>query len=255
MPMLSELYLVSGFHAPRAGSERGSERSAMMIEIYIFIVVGMSRRSPEWHMQIVLVDSGFRMDEELDGQKNDWVSFSKSDKIGEKQVLRVFESYFHRDDESSWFQKLAHTALEMSLFGSRSRALSHVLQSSTRRPNVDHHETTIFNFFFKFLALSTTSGLSSSGLQPCRKITETRAVHTVTDPYRQAMGDYFLRDGALKCNDRRSRNYAVTGGTGGTRAVRVSGPWFYGRLNRIVRKLRRNSYGRGRNTGGCKPYF
>jgi hypothetical protein len=57
----------------------------------------------------------------------------------------------------------------------------------------------------------------------------------------------------LKCNDRWHRNYAVTGGTGGTRAVRVSAQWSYGRLNRTVRKLRRNSYGRGRNTGGCEP--
>ncbi|KAJ6491171.1 hypothetical protein C8R45DRAFT_1138240 [Mycena sanguinolenta] len=42
-----------------------------------------------------------------------------------------------------------------------------------------------------------------------------------------------LRKGSvLKCNDRRSRNYAVTGGTGGTRAVRASAPWSYGRLDR-----------------------
>ncbi|KAJ6511135.1 hypothetical protein C8R45DRAFT_921817 [Mycena sanguinolenta] len=53
----------------------------------------------------------------------------------------------------------------------------------------------------------------------------------------------------LKCNARQSRNYAVTGGTGGTRAVRASVPWSYGRLERTVRELRRNSYGRGRNTG------
>ncbi|KAJ7773761.1 hypothetical protein B0H14DRAFT_2632141 [Mycena olivaceomarginata] len=33
------------------------------------------------------------------------------------------------------------------------------------------------------------------GLQPCRKITETRAVNTVTDPYRQALGDHLIRDG------------------------------------------------------------
>ncbi|KAJ7938545.1 hypothetical protein B0H13DRAFT_1851494 [Mycena leptocephala] len=55
-------------------------------------------------------------------------------------------------------------------------------------------------------------------------------------------------------HDGYGRKYAVTGGTGGTRAVRASAPWSYGRLNRTVRQLRRNSYGRGRNTGGCKPY-
>ncbi|KAJ7857869.1 hypothetical protein B0H13DRAFT_1902114 [Mycena leptocephala] len=119
----------------------------------------------------------------------------------------------------------------------------------------------------------------SIGLQPCRKITETRAVNTVTDPYRQALDTILYGTGTVRVrpytggkaadgipwinsriidprsniwhtqeasaheesitecsemfnfHDGYGRNYAVTGRTGGTRAVRASAPWFYGRLN------------------------